>query len=171
MEIAERNRLVDQYETGYQLISEALAGIADDEWDTAEAPGEWTPRQVAHHLGDSEMTAAIRVRRLIAEDNPEIIGYDQEQFASRLYYARPVEPSLAAFKAAREATTPLLRSLTDEEWARSGTHNERGAFPVLLWLTDYANHAPDHAAQIRRARAVYTASRGNRDVPEANSAS
>ena len=75
-----------------------------EELDRRTAPGKWSAREIVHHLGDSEMTSAIRLRRLIAEEDPLIQGYDQEEFARRLFYDRPIEASLAAFRAAREST-------------------------------------------------------------------
>src|SRR4051812_41911611 len=99
VEQAERERLIAKYEAGYDEVMRAIEGITPAELDTPEAPGEWTPRQVIHHLADSEMTAGIRMRRMIAEDNPVLVGYDQDEFARRLYYDRPLEPSLLAFRA------------------------------------------------------------------------
>jgi hypothetical protein len=149
-----RERLIEQYASGYDEVMSALEGATERDLDAREAPGEWSPREVAHHLGDSEMRSALRLRRLIAEEEPEIVGYDQEEYARRLYYDRPIAASLAAFKAARESTTEILRLLSEEEWGRTGTHNEFGAFSVQSWMEYYAEHAHDHADQIRRARAT-----------------
>ena len=154
MDRAERERAIAEYEDGYRVVTEALAGATEEELDGQEAPGEWSPRQVVHHLADSEMTSAIRLRRLIAEDDPLLVGYDQEEFARRLYYDRPIEASMAAFKAARETTAQILRLLTDAEWERAGTHSEYGRQDVSVWLDYYRRHAHDHADQIRRARAT-----------------
>ena len=154
MDRAERERAIAEYEDGFRVVTEALAGVTERELDAREAPGEWSPREVVHHLADSEMTSAIRLRRLIAENDPLLVGYDQEEFAQRLYYGRPIEASLAAFKAARETTAQILRLLTEEEWKRSGTHSEYGPQDVSVWLDYYRRHAHDHADQIRRARAT-----------------
>jgi hypothetical protein len=154
MTAAERDALIDQYEDGFRAISAALEGISDAELEAREAPGEWSPREIVHHLADSEMTSAVRLRLLIAQDAPTILGYDQEAFVQRLYPERPIEPSLAAFQGARAATTPILRRLTEEEWQRAGTHSESGHYTVEDWLRIYAAHAHDHADQIRRARAT-----------------
>ena len=105
-----------------------------------------------HHLADSEMTSAIRLRRLLAEDSPVIVGYDQEEFARRLHYDRPIGASLDALKAARATTGAILDRMTEDEWAREGTHSESGRYTVLQWLQIYADHAHNHAAQIRVAR-------------------
>ncbi len=147
-----RDTLLDRYRYGYQTVVEALDGITEAELDMPLGDDDWTARQVVHHLADSEMTSAIRLRRLVAEDRPEIIGYDEEEFARRLYYDRPIEPSLLAFRAARETTAAILERLTEAEWEREGTHSEQGRYTVLDWLRIYAAHAYDHADQIRRAR-------------------
>ena len=154
MDQAEREALVAQYEDGYNAITAALDGITAAEWEAREAPGEWSPREVVHHLADSEMTSALRLRRLIAEDRPVIVGYDQEEYARRLFYDRPVDASLAAFKAARDTTAQILRRLTPQDWQREGTHTESGRYTVEDWLGIYGVHAHDHADQILRARAT-----------------
>ncbi|MBK5295513.1 MAG: DinB family protein [Vicinamibacteria bacterium] len=153
MDHTTRRQLIDQYRDGYAEVMAALDKATDAELDRRPAPNKWTSREIVHHLADSEMTSAIRLRRLIAEDNPVIVGYDQEQFARALKYDRPITASLAAFKAARETTTEILERLTDAEWARTGTHTEAGPFGVLNWLEIYAVHAHGHAEQIRTARA------------------
>ncbi|TMB88800.1 MAG: hypothetical protein E6J18_02055 [Chloroflexi bacterium] len=147
----ERKALVRQYRDGHRAVVEALRGLKDDELDRS-ASNEWTPRTIVHHLADSEMTSAIRLRRLIAEDDPLIQGYDEAQFASRLTTDRPIEPSLEAMRWARESTAQILERLTDDDWLRAGTHSESGPYSVEDWLTIYANHGHDHAKQIERSR-------------------
>jgi hypothetical protein len=147
-----RTQLIARYRAGYDEVAAALAGITEAEIDFRPAPGKWSPREVVHHLADSEMTAAIRLRLLLAEDNPTIVGYDQEAFARELFYDRPIEDSLAAFRAARATTAAILDRLTDEQFTRTGTHTEVGEYGVQRWLEIYAAHAHGHADQIRRAR-------------------
>lgn len=146
---ADRTALIERYAAGYDAFAAAVA-----ECDDLDAAHEgWTPRQVVHHLADAEMTSAIRLRRLLAEDAPLIAAYDEETFAKRLHYdARPVEVSLRAIEAARATSLDLLGHLTDEEWARQGTHSEDGPYGVEDWLRIYAAHPYDHAEQVRSAR-------------------
>ena len=154
MSASERQALIEQYATGYDAVVAALEGITDAEWDSREAPGEWSPREIVHHLGDSEMNATSRIRFLIAEKDPVIANYDQDRWTELLYTAeRPIEPSLAAVKAARDATTLLLRLMTEDQWANEGTHSVAGKMTAEVWLSWYGPHAHDHADQIRRARA------------------
>jgi len=147
-----RKQLVDQYKAGYEVVADALAGATDAELDAHPAPGKWSAREIVHHLADSEMTAAIRLRLLIATERPQIVGFDQEEFARRLYYDRPIEASVEAFKSARRTTAEILDRMTEAEWAREGTHSEHGRYTVERWLEIYAAHAHNHAEQIRVAR-------------------
>ena len=147
-----RKKLVDQYKDGYRAVTEALAGATEAELDAHPAPGKWSAREIVHHLADSEMTSAIRVRLLLAADRPSIAGYDENEFARRLHYDRPIGASLVAFEAARRTTAEILDRITDADWAREGTHTEVGRYTMDRWLEIYAAHAHNHAAQIRRAR-------------------
>jgi hypothetical protein len=154
MDSESRQALVEKYREGYRVVSDALRGISDRELDARPAPGRWSAREIVHHLADSEMTSAIRLRRLLAEDRPMIQGYDQEEYARRLHYNRPIQASLDAFRAARQTTAEILDRLTETDWTREGTHSDSGRYTVERWLEIYAEHAHNHADQIRRARAA-----------------
>jgi hypothetical protein len=148
-----REQLISRYKDGYRVVSAALRGVTDAELDSKPAPGKWSAREIVHHLADSEMTSAIRLRLLLAEDGAAIRPYDQEEFARKLHYDRPIAHSLIAFQAARNSTAELLDRLTDAEWAREGVHPEHARYGVERWLEVYADHAHNHADQIIRARA------------------
>jgi hypothetical protein len=152
MDTEARKKAIAQYADGYRVVAEALAGASDDELDAHPTPGKWSAREIAHHLADSEMTAAVRLRLLVATDSPAIAGYDQEAFARQLYYDRPIEASIEAFKSARRTTVEILERLTPDQWARAGTHNEHGRYTVERWLEIYSIHAHKHAEQILVAR-------------------
>lgn len=154
MDTTERERLIALYRDGYRAVVDALHGADDDMLDVRPRDGAWTTREIVHHLADSEMTAAIRLRLLLVEDRPEIRGYDQDAFVRRLHYDRPHESSLMAFRYARECTAQILERMTDDDWVREGSHTEVGAFSVERWLETYATHAHNHARQIVEALAA-----------------
>ncbi|MGZ4138157.1 MAG: DinB family protein [Actinomycetota bacterium] len=134
-------------------VDDALAGSSDEELDRFPPDG-WSARTVVHHLADSETSSYLRLRKLLAEDDAQIQGYDEGRFAEVLHYERPIERSLEVFKAVRASSAELLDLLTPDDWTRSGTHSESGAYSVEDWLTIYADHAFAHADQIARARAA-----------------
>jgi len=149
----ERNVLIKQYGDGFDEVIAALNSFPAKSLGAHPIPGKWSAREIVHHLGDSESTAAGRIRKLLCEDDPLIQGYDQDQFATKLRYnERDMAPALEAFRCARVTTMQLLRLMTEEDWQRSGTHTESGRYTAEDWLRIYAAHAHDHAAQIRRLR-------------------
>jgi hypothetical protein len=151
MDPKERERLIALYRDGYRAVVDALHGAREAQLTKQPAPGRWSAREIVHHLADSEMTAAVRLRWLLALDRPQIQGYDQDLFAGRLHYDRPHEASLEAFRYTRECTAQILERMSEEDWLREGTHTEVGAFGVRQWLEVYAPHAHRHARQIVEA--------------------
>ena len=152
MDRKERDRLIALYRDGYRAVVDALHGATEEELDAKPGPKKWSSREVVHHLADSEMTAAIRLRLLLATERPTIHAYDQEAFSQTLHYDRPHEASLEAFRYARECTAQMLDRLSEDQWLREGTHTEVGPYSVEKWLRTYSEHAHSHARQILEAR-------------------
>ncbi|MGB7924160.1 MAG: DinB family protein [Pyrinomonadaceae bacterium] len=149
----ERQELIAKYAAGYDEVTRSLDGFSADSLTAHPIPGKWSACEIVQHLADSEMTSAIRLRLLLVEERPEIKGYDEAAFAVRLgYNQRDLAPALDAFRAARATTSQLLATMTDDDWQREGTHTESGRYTAEDWLSIYAVHAHNHAAQIRRLR-------------------
>jgi hypothetical protein len=149
----ERQALVAQYKAGYDEVARSLEGFPESELSAHPIPGKWSAREIVQHLADSEMTSAIRLRKLLTEDDPQIQGYDQDDYAAHLRYnERDTAPALEALRGARATTGQLLDVMTEEDWSRAGTHSESGPYTAEDWLRIYAAHAHNHAAQIRRLR-------------------
>jgi hypothetical protein len=142
-----REERLERYASGPDAVSRALDGI-----DVSAAPDGWTPREVVHHLADLTVVAAGRLRRLIAEDRPAIPDVDEARYARDLHYERPMEASLALFRAAVVSNVDLLRALRPEEWERSGEHSEFGEYSIDYWLERQADHVHEHAEQIARCK-------------------
>ena len=149
----ERQALIEQYKAGYEEVARSLEGFPEAVLSERPLPGKWSAREIVQHLADSEMNSAIRLRKLLTEENPQIQGYDQEDYAARLRYnERDIAPALDALRGARATTGQLLDSMTGDDWSREGTHTESGRYTAEDWLRIYADHAHNHAAQIRRLR-------------------
>ena len=149
----ERQALIEQYKAGYEEVARSLEGFPEAALSEHPLPGKWSAREIVQHLADSEMNSAIRLRKLLTEESPQIQGYDQEEYAARLRYnERDIAPALDAFRGARATSAQLLDAMTDEDWSRAGTHSESGRYTAEDWLRIYATHAHGHASQIRRLR-------------------
>jgi hypothetical protein len=151
MEKTERAALLARYAQGSQALADAIAAVPAEKLDNTVMADEWTPRQIVHHVADSETMSYIRLRRLLAEEKPLIMGYDEEEYARKLHYDRPIAASLAVVRAVRDSSAELLATLSEEEWAREGTHSDSGRYTMDDWLRIYVAHCHDHADQIRRA--------------------
>ena len=117
-------------------------------------PEGWSARQIIHHLADSETQSYLRLRRMLAEPNPVIQGYDEEAWAECTalgYTELPVEGSLRVYEAVRTASAGVIDRLTPADLERTGNHTERGAITVAHWLDMYTRHPREHAQQLHRA--------------------
>jgi hypothetical protein len=150
MDAAERRELIEKYRAAYDVFAARVSSLSAAELDRNDPEGGWTPREVVHHMADSEMIAAIRLRSLIAGEQLEIKGHSEEEYARRLHYAgRPIAGPLALLKATRAASLELLETLTEAEWQISQTNEQTGrTMTPEFWLQVYANHPHNHLAQI-----------------------
>jgi hypothetical protein len=117
-------------------------------------PEGWSARQIIHHLADSETQSYLRLRRMLAEPNPVIQGYDEEAWAECAtlgYTELPVEGSLRVYEAVRAASAAVIDRLTTADLERTGNHSERGPITVAHWLDMYTRHPREHAQQLLRA--------------------
>ncbi len=155
MDASSRKDLIDRYRAGFDQVTKALEGFPPGKLTAHPITGKWSAAEIVHHLADSEMNSAIRIRKLLAEAHPVIQGYDQEVWAALLHYqARPIEPSLQAFRYARESTAQLFEHMSEADWRKLGWHSDAGSYHTERWLEIYAGHAHGHAEQIARLKAA-----------------
>ena len=151
MTAQEREALIARYERGPRVLREALAKVPAEALQWRPAPGKWSAHEVVVHCADSETISSTRIRFLVGEDQPTIMGYDQDQWARRFdYHELPLEPCLAQMDAVRAWTTMLLRRLPPAAWSRTGSHTESGHYSAEEWLGIYAEHLEVHARQMAR---------------------
>jgi hypothetical protein len=102
------------------------------------------------HLGDLEREGFCeRIRRLLAEEEPFLPDFDGERIAGeRDYLKLPLAPALSAFAAAREQTLRLLRSVSGEQWARSGRQEGVGAVTLAELPRRILDHDRAHLEEI-----------------------
>lgn len=120
-----------------------------------EAAGKWSIVEILQHLADSELVWGYRLRKVLAEERPELTGFDQDLWARRLGYAAiPREASLAVFGTLRDANLRLLSTLAEADLDRVGIHSERGEESVRNMIRLYAGHDLVHRNQIARVLAM-----------------
>lgn len=144
-------QIAADYQAATREFLTLAKSLSDSDYDRSDAEG-WTPRQVIHHVADSEAQSYARLRRLIAEPGTIIQGYDEGKWAESAtlgYTEAPVESAIAVFAAVREASYLLLLRLSESQLDNKGTHSESGEYLIRDWIRSYTNHPTDHANQIR----------------------
>jgi len=159
----ERERLIEQYARGPERLRAALRTVPAGALRWRPGPGRWSAHEVIVHCADSETNAALRIRYLLAEKEPLIVGYDQAEWARAFdYHAQSLEDALVTTDLARRRTVPLLRGLSEAQWGRRGRHTESGPYGAEDWLRTYAVHLEGHAGQIERNLAAWKANSSSR---------
>jgi len=144
------DEMVTAYISGTEHFLAVVGKLSVDDLDKSKTGG-WTPRQIIHHVADSEAQSYARLRRLIAEPGTEISGYDEGGWGENQtlgYRVLPIENSLAVTAAVRSASADILKRVTQDQLANSCTHSESGEFTLERWITVYSKHPIDHADQI-----------------------
>lgn len=156
----QREALIVEYEKGAVMLRTAWEDVPEDAEKWRPAPDKWSAHEVVIHCADSETYAATRLRLLVAEAEPVIVGYNQDAWVKIFnYHAQSTDRALRTVDAVRTATLPILRSLTEADWAKEGRHTESGPYNLGDWLKSYGPHLSNHAKQISRNLVAYAASR------------
>ncbi len=146
-------RLVRDYLAGPRLLRDAVSGMTQEQLDARPIPGRWSTHEVVCHIADYEPIYANRMKRVIAETEPIILGGDPDAFAARLAYGvREVEEELALIELVRRQMARILQQLRPEDFQRRGIHAQRGPMTLENVLERVTDHIPHHVRFIEEKR-------------------
>src|SRR5687767_15967180 len=122
--------LIEHYAAGGEKLAMAIRGLTREDLlavpaaDAGPEVGKWSIQQVVIHCMDSDLIATDRIKRMIAEDNPSLIGYDENKFVQNLFYdEQPAELAAQIIELNRKQFANVLRRLPESALQRKGTHN------------------------------------------------
>jgi hypothetical protein len=145
--------LIEQYLDGPKKLREAVAGMTREQALARPVPGKWSTLEAVAHLADFDPIMADRMKRIIAEENPTLIGADENKFADALKYQdRDLEEELKIIETTRSQLARILRKLPESVLQRKGTHNERGPRTLEEILSTSIGHIPHHVRFILEKR-------------------
>jgi hypothetical protein len=150
--------LIEHYAAGGEKLSMAIRGLEPEDLlavpDADANVGKWSIQQVVIHCMDSELVSADRLKRMIAEDNPTLIGYDENKYVANLFYDdQDAQQAVQIIDLNRKLFGNVLRKLPASAWDRKGTHNERGGISVGSYLKSTVDHLEHHIRFIHKKRA------------------
>ena len=113
--------------------------------------GKWTPNEIIGHLTDSEWVYGYRLRLILCENDPAILGTQQDLWVAGLRHNER-EPSelVEIFRTMRLFNLALWKRTSPEDLKRTGQHNERGPESLGVMLRLLAGHDLSHLEQITR---------------------
>jgi hypothetical protein len=132
-------------------VPRLVAAASADQLTRSPSPGEWSPRDVLSHLADTDLVVSTRLRMIVTQDRPTLVGYDQNAWTARFGGLDPdPRDTIDRWQALRRANLRLCDSLNSEEWQRVGLHSERGEESARLIVQLHAGHDRVHLDQFRR---------------------
>ena len=148
--------LLERFRRGAELVAVATTGAAGPVLDFRPAEGKWGVRTIVCHLADTEIVLAMRLRQVIAEDNPVMPAIDQDAWADRLDYSkRKLSPALETFRRTRAENYELLK-ICPKKSSRAPA-STASAEPSRCWICSAYSPsiAEKHVQQIHAARAAF----------------
>jgi len=146
-------QLIDAYLDGPTRLRRVVADLSPQHLEARPISGKWSTLEVVCHLVDSEQAWCHRMKRVIAEDRPLLIGYDESRFTASLgYHQHDLKSELALLEGMRLQLALVLRGLHAAAWARTGVHSEWGLITLEQMLQAEVEHIPHHIAHIIEKR-------------------
>jgi len=149
--------MIDQYEAGGAKLLRSIAQLSAEDlrWvPPADAQiGKWSIQQIVLHLMDSDLIWASRMKAIIAEDNPTLLGFDENRFAAWLFYDDQIaESAIGLLDLNRRQFSRVLRKLADSAFSRTGRHSERGNISLGECVKLMVEHIDHHVGFIVKKR-------------------
>jgi hypothetical protein len=152
-------KTIDNFESAGGKVAAAIAGLAREDLVWMPPPalgiGLWSISQVVFHLMDDELIWIARIKTIIAEDNPKIMGYDESKFAAKLFYNdQDAYVGAKILELNRKLFASVLRNLPASAFARSGEHRDLGPFTVeqgVIWQAEHLDHHVKYIEMKREA--------------------
>lgn len=137
--------IISQFEQGAKDLQRAVDGLTREDCLAFPVPGTWSIQQIVIHLADSDLIGVDRMKRIIAEENPTLIGYNESLFVKNLFYEeQTIEDAVTLFVVNRRQFARVLRKLPDTAFDRIGMHNEAGKVTLGTQLKKYNEHLAHH---------------------------
>lgn len=129
----------------------ALQLKAAGKLDVPYRPGGWTARQLIHHLADSHLHAYARHKRVLTEDHPTLVPYDEVAWSDLAdVTAAPIEASLEILSGLHLRWAILLATCSDAQWERTAFHSGSGwTYRLDTLAANYSWHGLHHLAHLR----------------------
>jgi hypothetical protein len=141
---------IDHLAATPEVLRLLMGGVREEDAQWKPAPDRWSIAEVLEHLSHLEGRCfRVRFDLMIAEVNPEVEPYDQEQYAAEGAYSnREAEESFAHWEEQRDDNVEFLRGLDPSVLTRTARHPKLGTITAGDLLHEWAFHDLGHVRQI-----------------------
>ena len=145
--------LIESYAAGGETLRRAVQDLTHDDLIAHPGPGDWSIQELVIHLADSDAIAIDRMKRILTEDNPSLLYADETAYVDRLLpNEQSLEHALTLFDLGRRQWSRVLLRLSDDAFARQGTHNRAGIVTLGGMVESYTRHLEEHLVFLRAKR-------------------
>ncbi len=129
-----------------------IAGMSDDVLRTRPAQDVWSALEYVAHTRDGVDWYAGRIRQMLAEDRPQLSGFDWERETDlRRYHEESTDDVLSGLARASEALADLLSSLSEDDWRREAVGSGGDPRDILLHARRAAHETEHHCVDCGRS--------------------
>lgn len=146
-----RLRLIERLAAQPAELGALIAALPEPEWHQRRAEDGATLHQLAVHMRDAEAMAFWpRFRLILAEDYPHLDAFPYHRWSVEQVYRadESLAEVLATFTRTRAEAVATMRTLTPDDWSRTGFHPPSGPRTLQWWAERIYNHARSHLEQI-----------------------
>ena len=137
--------LLEIYEDGGRKLIKGIEHLDRNDLTAFPVPGAWSIQQLVCHLADSDLVFSDRIKRVIAEDRPQLLAFDENLWAKNLHYElQSPQDAVELFALNRRLTAAVLKVLPDEAFRRAGVHSERGELTLEQIVRTAVGHLDHH---------------------------
>lgn len=132
---------LENYSRGIEILNNSISNLQKEDFGLKPIADKWSIAELIIHLVDADIVMSDRMKRIIAEDRPLLMAFNQDKWREKLFYVpEAVESSLLLFTANRLSTLFILDRLSEDDFKRTGIHSEAG----LITLSDTLKKAISH---------------------------
>jgi hypothetical protein len=142
--------LVSSVESTPDAIRQLVNGVAEVDLNRRPSDEGWSVLEHICHLRDIEQEGyAIRIERILNEDQPSLPDIDGDKLAAeRDYNNQRFDEALRSFIAARESNVRKLRDLSDEQTSRTATFGGEAVITLARLILMMHEHDGEHLQQL-----------------------
>jgi DinB superfamily len=111
--------------------------------------GEWSAHENLAHLARHHAILLERLRRIVAEDAPELARYRAEEDPSwREWSSLPTDEVVTRLNTLRTEVVQFIKGLSDAEADRVGIHPVLGIMDITQWIEFFLLHEAHHLYKV-----------------------